>query len=136
MSTKELVDKAYTNLTRHGVIDANRLDAKAIEAILAEIIGETYQAGVETGSRLKGEPRRLKKFSFDVPKLQKAARDKMLKNGLTFMQVSDASGLVVNTLKQHLGEKPPADMGLKVVISLMVFIGDFDALGFLLEEES
>jgi hypothetical protein len=50
--------------------------------------------------------------------------------------VSDGTGIAVNALKQHLGEKPPKEMGLKVVVALMVFIGDFDVLGFLIEEDA
>jgi hypothetical protein len=131
---KDLTSKALERLGRHGFTN-NRLDAKDIEALLAEIIGESFQAGVETGTKQKPEPRRIKRFSFDTPKLQATARAKFLKEGFTWQQVSDSCGIAVNALKQHLGEKPPVEMGLKVVVGLMVFIGDFDVLGFLIEDE-
>lgn len=109
-------------------------DAKVIEAIVAEIIADGYAVGVEAGSRDKG-PRKLRRFSFDVAKLQADARAKMGKDGLDWQALSDSIGIAVNPLKQHLGEKPPADMGIRVMISLLVFLGEFDVLGYLIEEE-
>jgi hypothetical protein len=135
MNTQEMAAEAVKKFQRHGFVN-DKLDAQDIENLLAEIIGEAHQAGVETGSKLKPEPRRIKRFSFDTPKLQAAARTKFLKDGLTWLQVSDGTGIAVNALKQHLGEKPPKEMGLKVVVALMVFIGDFDVLGFLIEEDA
>lgn len=108
-------------------------DAKTIEAMVAEILADGYAVGVEAGSRDKG-PRKLRRFSFDVAKLQADARAKMLKDGIGWQALSDDIGIAVNPLKQHLGEKPPADMGIRVMISLLVFLGEFDVLGYLIEE--
>lgn len=110
-------------------------DAEAIEAMVAEILQDGFKAGVEVGTHQKREPRKQRRFHFDVAKLQADARAKMLKEGRSWQDLSDDTGIAVNALKQHLGEKPPVEMGLRIVVSLLVYLGDFDVLGYLLEEE-
>lgn len=109
-------------------------DAQAVEEMIAEILRDGFKAGVEAGTHVKQEPRVIRKFSFDTPKLQGMARKKMLDDGLTWQQVADATGVTVAPLKSHLGDKPPAEMGLKVVVSLLAWLGEFDLLGFIEEE--
>jgi hypothetical protein len=137
MPTPTLIDKAYTKLQAAGAFPEGsnpKWDAASIEALLGEIMAEAHLAGVEVGIKQKTLARRPKQFDFDVAKLQKLARAKMLQGKLSWQQVSDACGITIAPLKQHLGDKPPAYMGLKVAASLMVFIGDFDLLTFLIEE--
>lgn len=110
-------------------------DAQAIDAMVREIVADGYRAGIEAGTYVKKEPRKLRRFTFDVPKLQAAAREKMLADGRSWQDISDDIGVAVSPLKKHLSETPPKEMGLNVAISLMVYTGDFDALGYLQEEE-
>lgn len=137
MSTPTLTDKALAKLRAAGAFpdtDSPKWDAASIETLLSEIMAEAHLAGVEVGIKQKTLARRPKQFDFDVAKLQKMARTKMLKDKMSWQQVSDACGITIAPLKLHLGEKPPAYMGLKVAASLMVFVQDFDLLTFLIEE--
>lgn len=134
MDLKDSETRWKTNLQKVAYASEGNavIDAKTIEDFVAEILAEGFRAGAESAG--KKEPRKQKHFRFDVPLLQKRAKAKKVKFNLEWIQVSDATGITVAPLKQHLGDKPPKEMGLGVAISLLAWIEDFDLLGYLLED--
>lgn len=137
MTTAKMAEDWKAKVRRTGMAFENGhqvYDAEFVEAMIAEILQDGFKAGVEASTHIRQEPRVIRRFSFDTPKLQRLAREKMLADGLTWQQVSDATGISVAPLKKHLGDTPPAEMGLNVVVSLLAWIGEFDLLGFIEEE--
>lgn len=134
MDLKEPENRWRRNIQRASfkIDDTTVLDAKTIEDMVADILAEGFRAGQVASVR--GEPRKRKHFRFDVPLLQRKAKEHREKEGLAWLQVSDATGLGVAPLKQHLGDTPPKEMGLSVAISLLAWLGEFDLLGYLLED--
>jgi hypothetical protein len=109
-----------------------RLTAADIMAMVDEVAQERVQAEREAGVQRK-PVRRVRHFGFDVAELQKRARHKMLKEDLDWADVWAQTGITVAPLKQHLGEEPPAAMGLGVATALMAWTGELDLVAFLLE---
>lgn len=128
------IDKVTAALKERVMRDAHLvkgnpvIDAALIEDILAEVLAEGYRLGKASGIRKKRE------FRFDADTLRRKCREKKDLTGDTWMEISDAVGISTNALKQHLGETPPKTIAVDVVVSLMVYIQDFDVLGYLLEE--
>ena len=134
MSIEESEQRWKTNLQKTAYMSEGHvvIDAQTIEDLVAEILAEGFRHGRAAGS--VKVPRKQRHFRFDVKKLQKQAKAKKEKAKLEWIQVSDATGITVAPLKQHLGDKPPKDMGLGVAISLLAWIEEFDLLGYLLED--
>ena len=108
------------------------IDARTVEDLVDEILAEGFRVG-QLSARGDSIGRR-RRFRFDVPLLQCRAKAKKEKGGLEWLQVSNATGIVAGPLKQHLGDNPPKDMGLHVAVALLAWLGDFDLLGYLLED--
>lgn len=137
MNTKDIQDRWVDNIKRAGYADGDGhhvIDTKTVEDMVAEILREGFTAGARFGTAGPKAARKKRSFRFDTPLLQAKARDKFLKDGLDWQTVSDATGITVSPLKQHLGETPPKEMGLGVAVSLMAWLGEFDLLAFLLED--
>lgn len=134
MSIEESEQRWKTNLqkTAYTVGEHVVIDAATIDSFVAEILAEGFRAGKAAGS-IKVQ-RKQRHFRFDVKKLQKQAKAKKEKEKLEWIQVSDATGITVAPLKQHLGDKPPKEMGLGVAIALMSWVEEFDLLAYLLED--
>lgn len=137
MSTQEIQDRWVQNIRRAGYTDGDGhkvIDTQTIEDMVADIIREGFTAGTVFGTAGPKAARKKRSFRFDTPLLQAKARARFLKDGLDWQTASDATGISVAPLKQHLGETPPKEMGLGVAVSLMAWLGEFDLIAFLLED--
>jgi hypothetical protein len=137
VSTQDIQDRWVQNIQRASYADGDGhrvIDTKTIEDMVADIIREGVTAGTSFGTTGPKAARKKRSFRFDTPLLQAKAKARFLKDGLDWQTVSDATGISVGPLKQHLGDTPPKEMGLGVAVSLMAWLGEFDLIAFLLED--